>query len=68
MNLQLTNLQKFLSQLTPYNNVDKQRQAAIQALINYIEALYGHLSAQEAVKLEKLLYQFLRSIEDNYGL
>lgn len=68
MNEHLTNLQKFLSQLTPYNNVDKQRQIAINALINYVEALYGHLSAQEGVKLEKLLYQLLRSIEDNYGL
>ena len=68
MNIHLTNLQKFLSQLTPYNNVDKWRQAAIDALIKYIEALYGHLSALEIGQLERLLYQLLKSIEDNYGL
>ena len=68
MNEHLTNLQKFLSQLTPYNNVDKQRQTAIYALIDYIEALYGQLERKDAVKLEKLLYQLLRSIEDDYGL
>lgn len=67
METHLTNLQKFLSQLTPYNNVDKQRQTAIDALIEYIEALYGQLSAEEGVKLEKLLYQLLRSIENNMG-
>ena len=68
MNPQLTNLQKFLEQLTPYNNVDRQRRVAIGALIDYVEALYGGLSAEEKIKLQKLLYQYFRSVEDNYGL
>lgn len=68
MNPQLTNLQKFLEQLTPYNNVDKQRETAIGALIDYIEALYGGLSAEEEIKLQRLLHQYFKTVEANYGL
>lgn len=68
MNPQLTNLQKFLEQLTPYNNVDRQRGTAIGALIDYVEALYGELSTEEKIKLERLLYQYFRTVEANYGL
>lgn len=64
METHLTNLQKFLSQLTPCNVIKKERQAAIDALIKYIKTLYGHLSALEIGQLERLLYQLFKSIED----
>ena len=68
METHLTNLQKFLSQLEPYNNIDEERHAVIEAFKAYIKALYGSLSDEDAQKLHNLLYQLLRSIEDNYGL
>lgn len=68
MNPQLTNLQKFLKQLTPHNNVDRQREIAICALMDYIGALYGGLSAEEETKLQKLLHQYFKTVEANYGL
>lgn len=68
METHLTNLQKFLSQLQPYNNIDEERHAVIEAFKAYIKALYGSLSDEDAQKLHNLLYLLLRSIEDNYGL
>ena len=68
MNEHLTNLQKFLSQIQPYHNIDKARYTAIEAFKAYIETLYGSLSDKDAQILHNLLYQLLRSIEDSNGL
>lgn len=67
MNEHLTNLQKFLSQLTPCYTINEERSAAIDALVKYIKALYGYLSPLEIGQLEKLLYQLFQSIEKQYG-
>ena len=68
MNPHLTKLQDFLSQLTPRNDITKERNAAIDALITYIEALYGPLKKSEESQLQGLLYQFFKSIEAELGL
>lgn len=48
MNIHLTNLQEFLASLHPYNDVDKERHAVIEAFKAYIKALYGSLPDEDA--------------------
>lgn len=67
MEAQLTNLKNFLATLPHYNNVDTQRKVAIDTIKDYIEALFGHLTASETAKLDRLLYEAFRAFEDKYG-
>lgn len=63
----LTNLKDFLTTLPRRNCVEHERAVAIDAIVEYIEALFGTLTANEAIKLNSLLNHFFYALEDEYG-
>lgn len=63
----LTNLKNFLTTLPRRNCVEHERAVAINAIIKYIEALFGTLTATEAKKLDDLFNNFFYVFEDKYG-
>lgn len=67
MEEQLTNLKNFLIALPHRNNVIHERAVAVDAIMHYIEALFGELTATEAANLDNLLNHFFYALEDEYG-
>lgn len=67
MEAQLTNLKNFLTTLPHRNNIEHERAMTLEAIMKYIEALFGTLTATEYIKLRNLLNDLFKALEGEYG-